>query len=121
MAKTKSVALQLEDIFEEYTEKVDKVAEDSADSVAQESAQKLQNTSPSKTGDYAKGWDVKVVNGTRIVYNATDWQLTHLLENGHDVINAYGRVGYAPPIKHIAPVERWANREFQVKISKGLK
>lgn len=35
------------------------------------------------------------------VYNATDWQLTWLLENGHLVTNKKGGVGWASPHKHI--------------------
>lgn len=49
----------------------------------------LHATSPSRTGRYAKGWRSKteVDSDDHIsctVYNATDYQLTHLLEKGHE-------------------------------------
>lgn len=120
MAKTKSVSIQMRDILEEFDEKVNDVLEKSADSVSQESVDKLHNTSPVKTGDYAKGWRVTKDGGTFIVHNATDYQLTHLLENGHVIRNKKGTYGRAPAHKHIRPVETWANREFQRLIKEGI-
>lgn len=120
MAKTKSVSIQMRDILEEFDEKVNDVLEKSADIVSQESVDKLHNTSPVKTGDYAKGWRVTKDGDTFIVHNATDYQLTHLLENGHVIRNKKGTYGRAPAHKHIRPVETWANREFQRLIKEGI-
>lgn len=54
----------------------------------------LVELSPKKTGDYRHGWRVrtqKTKNSIEAtVYNATDWQLTWLLENGHAIRNKYG-------------------------------
>lgn len=38
-----------------------------------------------------------------IVYNKTNYRLTHLLEHGHVVVNKKGIVGWASPIPHIYP------------------
>lgn len=59
-----------------------------------------------KRGKYEKGWRVKLSelrNGDVMaeVWNATDWQLTHLLENGHIIVNKKGGVGWASGDGHI--------------------
>ena len=125
MSKTNSVTIQCQKIFEEYTKEVKRAANNSADVVAKEACQKLKNTSPRKTGDYAKGWRVKRERGTAginnvIVHNATDYQLTHLLENGHVIVNAKGTYGRTNGIKHIAPVEEWASEELPREIEREL-
>jgi len=121
-----SVTVQMEEILNEYNSKVKKVADDVMKDTAKEAAKMLRNTSPvqrggKRSGRYARGWRVKEDYGAYIVYNATDWQLTHLLENGHDVVNRYGATGArAGAIKHIEPVEEWAISEVPVRISRGL-
>ena len=122
MAKTKSVSIQMKEILDEFSDKVNEVLDKSANQTADESVDKLQNTSPIKSGDYARGWRVKKEGkGDVIVHNATNYQLTHLLENGHVIRNKKGTYGRAPAHKHIKPVETWANKEFQRKIEEGLR
>ena len=121
MAKTKSVAIQLKEILDEVDEQVRKVVNESANTVADEAADKLRNTSPRKSGEYAGGWTVKkLAKGDVVVHNATHYQLTHLLENGHVIVNKKGTYGRTRGIKHIKPVETWANREYQRRIEEGL-
>ena len=125
MSKTNSVTIQCQKVFEEYTKEVKRAANNSADVVAKEACQKLKNTSPRKTGDYAKGWRVKRERETAgintvIVHNATNYQLTHLLENGHVIVNAKGTYGRTNGIKHIAPVEEWASEELPREIEREL-
>ena len=64
--------------------------------------EELRATSPKLTGDYAKGWRKRTVkeSSTKVtvsVYNATDPQLTHLLEHGHagpsELTTAFGQSG----------------------------
>lgn len=45
------------------------------------------------------------------MYNE-QYQLTHLLENGHDIIINGEVRGHAAAHEHIAPVEAWAQDEF---------
>lgn len=58
----------------------------------------------SRATPYADGWTVvseTVEKGYRdVIWNATNWQLTHLLENGHFISNQ-GALGWSPPNKHI--------------------
>lgn len=121
MAKTESVAVQMKEILDEYSSEVKSVTEDSITETAKESVQKLKSSSPRGTGSYAKGWAVKKEGKmTQTVHNRTDYQLTHLLENGHIIRNKKGTYGRTQPIKHIEPVEEWAIEELQLKIERGL-
>ena len=121
MANTKSVSIQMKQILDEFSDKVNDVLEKAAYDVADQSAEKLQNTSPRRKGAYASGWTVKKESPRAvIVHNATHYQLTHLLENGHVIRNKKGTYGRAPAHKHIKPVETWANNEFQRLIKEGI-
>ena len=120
-----TIEMQMKRILDEYTKDAKRIINNSFDEVAKEGAKKLRQTSPTKTGDYAKGWTVKRepgLNGINnvTIHNKTDYQLTHLLENGHIVVNAKGVVGRAPAHVHIAPVEQWANEELPRKIESEL-
>ena len=126
MADTSSVTVQMDKILDSYSREVQEATNKAIDSVAKESASKLRDTSPRKTGDYAKGWKVKKERGkdglqTAIVHNKTNYQLTHLLENGHVVRNKKGTYGRTRAIKHIAPVEEWAVDELPREIEERLK
>ena len=120
MAKTKSVAIQMEQILDEFDDKVNRVLNEAAVETADESADKLRNTSPRKSGEYAEGWTVKKEGDGNVIVHNTHYQLTHLLENGHVIRNKKGTYGRTSGIKHIKPVETWANKEFQNKIERGL-
>lgn len=122
MANASSVAVQMKQILDEYDDQVQGVVRDSIKKVAKESAQKLKSTSPRRTGSYASSWSVKQVNDKdAIVHNTKHYRLTHLLENGHVVKNKKGTYGRAPAIKHIAPVEAWANDELTNEIERQLR
>ena len=72
MAKTKSVSIQMKEILDEFSDKVNDVLDKSATQTADESVEKLQNTSPRKSGYYAQGWRVKKEGkGDVVVHNAT--------------------------------------------------
>lgn len=117
----KSLDVQLKGILNEYEERVQDVTDKAITKTAREAVQQLKNTSPKRTGDYAKGWSVKKVGRlTQTIYNKTDWQLTHLLNNGHIVRNKYGEYGRVNGDDHIGKVEQWAGDEVVTKISMGL-
>lgn len=109
----KDISDQMEDILEDYSTEVRKTVNDCCMEVSKQSGLKLRETSPKKSGKYAKGWSVKEVktNGfgesTWVVYNKK-YQLTHLLEKGH-AKRGGGRVKAYP---HIKPVEEWAQNEL---------
>ena len=117
MAKTGSVTAQMTELLDEVNKDVKNSAKRNIDRVSKESVQKLKNTSPVKTGSYAKGWGVKRLGDMDIVvHNHTDYQLTHLLENGHVIRNKKGTYGRTHGIKHIQPVEEWAVDELPRRI-----
>ena len=124
-SNTISVSDQMRQILDDYSKEVTRAANTSIDKVAKETVSKLKNTSPKKKGDYARSWGLEVQRGptginTVIVRNKKHYQLTHLLENGHMIVNKKGTYGRAPAHKHIKPVETWANREFQRLIKEGI-
>lgn len=59
---------------------------------------------PNRATPYSEGWIVTpsvFEHGYRdVVWNETNWQLTHLLENGHFITNQ-GALSWSPPQKHI--------------------
>lgn len=123
MAET--ISVQIQQILDAYGEDVKDAYNKAVGKVARESVNKLKNTSPKKTGSYARGWAVKRIKGRGgvldiIVHNKTDYQLTHLLENGHVIRNKKGTYGRTSGIKHIAPVEEWANSELPNEIERDL-
>ena len=79
----------------------------------------LKETSPELTGDYKKGWRVKKVDRkTNIVHNATDWQLTHLLEEGHFINDG---THFVQPIPHITPARDKIEKEFMSEVEEAIK
>jgi len=121
MSKTNSVEIQMADILDTVSKEVKGVLKTDSMQVAKETVQKLKNTSPVKDGSYARGWKVSKKQGSDlVVHNATDYQLTHLLENGHVIRNKKGTYGRTHPIKHIQPAEEWASEELPRKIMEDL-
>lgn len=121
MARTQSLEVQMERILDEVNDKVKATVKTASIKTADEAVERLQAKSPQgATGDYAAGWTVSVKNGSYIVHNATEYRLTHLLENGHVSRNQFGTYGRVRARKHIRPVEQWAIKEFQRKIEEGL-
>lgn len=121
MSSTGSVTAQMTELLDEVNKDIERSAKTNIQTVAKESVQKLRNTSPVKTGSYAKGWGVRKEGDMDvIVHNRTDYQLTHLLENGHVIRNKKGTYGRAPAHKHIKPVEEWAIEELPRRIIEDI-
>lgn len=108
--KPDHLAFELHQIFNSLPMMVENVVSRCAADVAKEAVKQLRATSPvnngsPRSGQYAKGWATKVEKGKHIVHNKTDYQLTHLLENGHDIIRNGKKVGESPKKQHIKQVE----------------
>ncbi len=85
--------------------------------VSRECKQEIQQNSPVLTGSYKDGWRTKVDFESRedirvVVHNKTDYQLTHLLENGH----AKATGGRVEGIPHIGPAEQNAEKKLLEKV-----
>ena len=78
------------------------------DKIAKEHAEELArkiNSNISKEGwggKYADSWEVAQRKDVYIVHS-TAYQLSHLLENGHLIVNKKGGVGWSAPRPHIKP------------------
>lgn len=114
----------IQGMLAQIPQKVENIVEEASEKVAKDAVKELKATSPKgkgkKKGQYAKGWAVKKVGKQRVVYNKTDYMLTHLLENGHDVISHGKKVGHVKGRKHIKPVEEKVIEEMTEEVEKGL-
>lgn len=108
-------------ILDDYSKDIYEGVEQASIEVAKEGASKLKRTSPKRTGKYSKGWRVKSISNldyfSSTIYNATNWQLTHLLEKGHATRNG-GRVS---PRVHIRPVEQECISEYEQDVTNIIK
>lgn len=126
MSKYNSI-LDIEEILNDYSDDIQTAITEKAIKVAQEGQSKLKSTSPKNKkntnhkGSYAKGWRIKTEKGRVFVnckiYNATDWQLTHLLENGHLTRNG----GKTTPITHIKPVHDECCNDYEKGVETIIK
>lgn len=96
----------------EYEKICDKYAEECKDIIKSKSPDGVR-----KRKKYKDGWVTKVGTSNRngylvTVWNETNWQLTHLLENGHVIVNKRGGEGWASPIPHIDDAYRSIRNKF---------
>ena len=121
MAKTESVTAQMEAILNDYSRDVKDVARKSVKSTSKDAAQRLKSTSAKKTGEYAQGWASKRIDeDTYVTHNRTMPGLTHLLENGHAIVNKKGRFGRVPGDHKIKDTEEWGTSELEMRIIRDL-
>lgn len=117
--------IDIKDILNEYSNDIQDGITEAAFKVAEDGKNKLRVTSPKKTGSYRKGWRVKKRSGKGFVHatihNATDWQLTHLLEKPHVIKNKYGTWGTTKPIPHIEPVEQECIQAYKKDVEQVIK
>lgn len=117
--------LDIKDILEGYSEEIQESITEEAEKIAKSGADKLKQTSPKRTGKYAKGWKVKIIKGkgyiNATIHNSTNWQLTHLLEKPHVIRNKNGSYGMSKPQVHIAPVEEECITEFERNVENIIK
>lgn len=125
-------AASIENILKEYGDQIQKDVDKAADEATKKGVQMLKATSPvnqdtgtkRKPGRYAKGWRVKkesdVIGSRYIVHNATDYQLTHLLEFGHPLKRGGRQYGYANAYPHIAEAEQFMIDYFEQKIREAI-
>ena len=122
MSKRTSVdgfADELVSLLKEYTDEVTEGMEDAKEENAKEAVKILKSTSPvgrRKRRKYKDGWRAKKVGTAWVVHNATNYQLTHLLEKGHALKNG----GRSRAFPHIAPVEQKAIKSYEDKLARRL-
>lgn len=91
----------------------DEIAKKHADNLADEINANISKEGWS--GDYANSWGV-VERGTEgnkaYIVRSTQYQLTHLLENGHIIANKKSGVGWSAPRPHIKPALDYESKAF---------
>lgn len=103
---------EIEKIVSQYVGNANAAILRSAKKAAAAAAKELRSESPKRTGAYADDWTYTTRGDHVVVYNRKHYQLTHLLENGHQ-LRAGGRtLGSVAPQIHIAPVARRAGETF---------
>lgn len=111
------------DYLENYREDIQEDVEECTDKVTKEARDELKKTSPQgHRKRYYKGWSVKLqkkhkLRYEKVIWNKTDYQLTHLLEFGHATRNG----GRTKAIPHIRPVEEKYNQKFVDLLEKKIK
>ena len=122
--------LDVKAILSDYSADIQEAIMEDAQKVAKEGVTELKAKSPKRenSGKYAKGWRVKTQKGkwsiNCTIHNATNWQLTHLLEHGHDWVSRDGtkrKKDAAKPIEHIKPVEQKCIKQFESDVERIIK
>ena len=122
--------LQVSSILNDYAYDIQDGISEEAQLVAKKGAAELKNsrnTYKIRTGKYNKGWRVSTTKGRGfvdcVIHNATNYQLTHLLENGHDYVdrNGHRKANAAKPYVHIAPVEEKCIKEYTTNVENIIK
>lgn len=120
--KPEQLQSTIQQMLHDIPQKVDNVIDEAAEKVSKEAVKTLRATSPKRPGGgrYAKGWATKKVGKQIVIHNKTDYQLTHLLENGHDIVSHGRKVGHYGGQKHIAPVEQEVIENMTKEVEKGI-
>lgn len=114
-----SLTAQINNVLAQYTSDVNVTVDEVMKNGAQQAKKALQQLSPADTGKYAKSWAVKKEKGRYIVYNKKPG-LTHLLENGHDIIRDGKKVGRVQGRPHIKPVEEMVTEDIIKELESRL-
>ena len=117
MSNVKDLSTQIAAALAAYSDEITEGLEVAKKETAKSVVQNLRATSPKETGDYAKGWRVSQIGTKQVIHNKTNYQLTHLLENGHAKVNG-GRVAAKV---HIRPAEEKAIAEFISGVERVIK
>jgi len=88
--------------------------------IAKEAARDVKSLSPYRKGGYSKGWKATAEEDGYVVHNARYPGLTHLLENGHDIVVNGQKVGHEEGRPHIKPVEENEVRKFEEQVKREV-
>jgi len=124
--KPSQLATELEKYLSQYKEEITEDVIRNSDIISKEARDELKRVSPkdrfgTRGRHYADGWRISSSTTknyvSKKVYNATDYQLTHLLEFGHATRNG-GHVNAQP---HIRPTEDKYRNKFIRDLEKDIK
>lgn len=124
--KPENLQSVLMDYLNNYKEEIDEDVKEATDEVTRKAKAELVQTSPrsgaARKTKYYKGWAIKLNKSkketySKVIWNKTNYQLTHLLEFGHTTRNG----GRTKAIPHIQPVEEKYGVEFVDKLEKKIR
>lgn len=120
--KIDQLAAEIAKELSKYSQEVVEKVNISSEKVGKAAVKQLRQTSPKKTGKYAKSWTMSTEKEIgqphkRIIHaKAPHYRLTHLLEHGH-AKRSGGRVEGKP---HIRPAEEMVIQEFVVEVEEAI-
>lgn len=118
MTEVEGIAKEIMKQLQYYAHDVRQNVEEAQQETGKEMVAELKQTSPERRPSYKKGWRIKRTTKSVIVHNATDYQLTHLLEYGHP-LKGSGRSTDEKP--HIRPAEQKAISKYLNKVERVIK
>lgn len=107
-----SVGMQMEMILESIKNQIDQISEEDCKKAAQSTKKKLVAYSPGGHNKYKQGWAYKKLDKGYTVYHKTKPGLTHLLNNGHAIVNQNGHYGRTNGDNHMGKAEQEAIQEL---------
>lgn len=115
------LAAQIAAGLTEYSDEITTKVKAAVESTSKETVSELKDTSPRRTGAYAKDWTTKKAyedsrSKRKTVYNKDHYQISHLLEYGH-AKRGGGRVEGRP---HIKAAEERAKKQLETKIRREI-
>lgn len=127
--KPKELQKALIKSLKNYIEDIEEDVETTTNSIIKDAKQELVKESPrsglARNTKYYKGWSVKNGGRTRkgryyskVIWNKTNYQLTHLLENGHHTRDGTGWVEAQP---HIGKVQEKYGTKFADLLEKKIR
>lgn len=113
-----NLAQEIAQHLRQYSSDVEEKLQYSKKEVGQKAVKELRKAGKfnDRTGRYRKGWTLKKQGDNYIVWNKTDYQLTHLLEFGHVLRNG----GRSKAFKHIKDVDDMVDEEYEAVVRKEL-
>lgn len=117
-----NLSTDLKKYLNNYTSALQKSLRRLTDKSANGLRKTLRRDSPSRTGEYAKGWKVSVTSDTyskyeKTVHNGKHYRLTHLLEDGHR-LKSGGRARARP---HIAKAAEETINDYEKSVETLIK
>lgn len=118
------------DYLENYKEDIDEDVIETVDEVTKKARDELKQISPrgkgKRSNPYYKGWSIKLSKRRtgvyhKVIWNKTNYQLTHLLESGHYSRNKKRWIDPSPKGGHIRPIEEKYNVEFVDLLKKKIR
>lgn len=116
------------DYLNDYREDIQEDVEEATNTITKQAKEELTQSSREKfklhgrDEPYYKGWTIKLqkkgkLKYHKVIWNKTNYQLTHLLEFGHVTRNG----GRTKPVPHIRPIEEKYGVEFVDLLEKKIR